>query len=447
MNESAVAQVKKYPGSFKERIRWLGPGITWMAAGAGGAGELLFPPRVGSLYGYTFLWLMLIAIFLKWFINREIGRYAVCTGRPLLAGFSELPGFRNWAVWIILVPQIFVAIASLAGIAGAAATAFILLFPGSLKFWTAVTLITAALLLTTGGYKRVEKVAMIFAVALGLIGIITAISVFPEPSQILQGLQPSLPSNAKYVEIIPWLSFMLAGAAGMTWYSYWIPQKGYGAAGIENFKQLWKDEKNIKNLKGWIKEMTLDNSLGVIGGLMIVFSFLILGAELLGPKHLVPEQNKVAEVLGQLLQATWGKTGFWIMITGIMIGFWNTAMTNADGWARLFSNATAILLTRRKIPSKWKHAGYLRTRILWVILVLLPMGVYVIAGEPVGLLQMAGIIEVIHIPVIAGLTLWINIRQLHKHLRPSKLAIVLNVTACLFFVVFAGLFLWQMVSK
>lgn len=36
------------PKSLKERIAWLGPGVTWMAAGAGGAGELLFPPRIGS---------------------------------------------------------------------------------------------------------------------------------------------------------------------------------------------------------------------------------------------------------------------------------------------------------------------------------------------------------------------------------------------------------------
>jgi hypothetical protein len=51
----ATTTIKQASESWKERLKWLGPGITWMAAGAGGAGELLFPPRVGSLYGYGFL--------------------------------------------------------------------------------------------------------------------------------------------------------------------------------------------------------------------------------------------------------------------------------------------------------------------------------------------------------------------------------------------------------
>jgi hypothetical protein len=62
------------------------PIITWTAAGAC---ELLFPPRVGSLYGSRFLWSLILAIFLKWFISREIGRYSVSTGRCLLEGYKE----------------------------------------------------------------------------------------------------------------------------------------------------------------------------------------------------------------------------------------------------------------------------------------------------------------------------------------------------------------------
>src|SRR3989337_2253044 len=134
-----TATIKPAPVTWKEKFKWLGPGITWMAAGAGGAGELLFPPRVGSLYGYSFLWALCITIILKWFINREIGRNSVCTGRSLLDGFKRLPRLGNWAIALIVIPQLFVAIASLAGIAGSAATAFILLLPGSLKLWTGVT--------------------------------------------------------------------------------------------------------------------------------------------------------------------------------------------------------------------------------------------------------------------------------------------------------------------
>jgi Mn2+/Fe2+ NRAMP family transporter len=438
--------IQSPPVNWKQKIKWLGPGITWMAAGAGGAGELLFPPRVGSLYGYAFLWALLLAILLKWFVNREIGRYAVCTGRSLLSGYQTLPGPRNWAIWVIVVPQVVVAIASIAGIAGSAATAFVLLFPGSVKVWTGFTVFTGAALLTLGSYKVMEKVAMVFAILLGVIGIVTAISVFPEPDKLIQGLRPQLPANTNYIEIIPWLSFVLAGAAGMTWYSYWIPAKGYGAAGQKDLSTVWKDENNIQKLKGWLREMTLDNSLGVIGGLLIVLAFLILGAELLGPQNLVPEQNKVAAVLGKMLESTWGRAGFWIMIAGVLTGFWNTAMTNQDGWTRLLSNGTAILISRKNIPAKWKDENRLRNGIRWIVLALFPFVVYSIAGEPIGLLQLAGVIEAIHIPVIAGLTLFLNATTLPLALRPSRTALVFNLIACLFFVVFAILYIIQIVE-
>ena len=442
----STSSIKASPSTWKEKFKWLGPGITWMAAGAGGAGELLFPPRVGSLYGYAFLWALLVAILLKWFINREIGRYAVSTGSSLLDGYKKLPGPKNWAVWLIIIPQIFVAIGSVAGIAGSAATAFILLLPGSVKIWTGVTLFSAVILLTTGSYKMIEKIAMAFAILLGVVGIATAVSVFPEPAKLAEGLRPQIPPDVNYIEIIPWLSFLLAGAAGMTWYSYWVPAKGYGAASVQNPEEAWRDENNISKLKGWIKEMTFDNTLGVIGGLLVVVAFLILGTELLRPQQLVPEENKVASVLGKLLESTWGKAGFWAMIVGVLIGFWNTTMTNQDGWGRLFANGSHILIGNRQVNKKWKDEGYLRKWISWILLAAIPLIVYLFVGEPIGLLQAAGIIEAIHIPIIAGLTLYMNVKTLPHGLRPSKTIVAMNILACLFFIGFASLYIVQLLK-
>ena len=88
--------IKEPPGSFKDKLKWLGPGFLWMVSAAG-SGELLFTPRVGAQYGYALIWALLAAVILKWFINREIGRYTVCTGQTIIDGFSQLPGPKNWA--------------------------------------------------------------------------------------------------------------------------------------------------------------------------------------------------------------------------------------------------------------------------------------------------------------------------------------------------------------
>ena len=131
--------ISKPPESFKEKLKWLGPGFLWMVSAAG-SGELLFTPRVGALYGYSLLWAMLAAVLLKWFINREIGRYSVCTGKTIIDGFAGLPGPKNWAIYIILIPQLFVAVASIAGLAGSAATALVVALPGDIRIWTIVAI-------------------------------------------------------------------------------------------------------------------------------------------------------------------------------------------------------------------------------------------------------------------------------------------------------------------
>ena len=345
------------------RLKWLGPGLVWMAAGAGGAGELLFPPRIGSLYGYAFLWALVLAVFLKWFIVRELGRTAVGTGEPLLEGMRRLPGPRNWAIWALLLPQLIVATAALAGLAGSAATAVAELmnaaFAGgpstdaaetasggwwaSTKLWMPILLALATSLVVWGRYSGVERAAEILTTLLAIAAVATAISVFPDPSKLVAGLVPQVPPDTDFREIVSWLAFILAGAAGLVWYSYWVPAKGYGAAerarghdGILTADEFTDDE--ARRLEGWTDQMGLDVGLGVIGGFLIVLSFLILGTELLAPEGIVPEEDQVASVLGRLLGGVWGPVGYWFMIVGVLIGFWNTVLTNQDGWARMFSN-------------------------------------------------------------------------------------------------------------
>ncbi|WP_242046308.1 MULTISPECIES: Nramp family divalent metal transporter [Calothrix] len=126
-----------------ENLKWLGPSFLWMLSAAG-SGELLFTPRIAALYGYTLLWALLAAVILKWFINGEVGRFSVCTGTTILEGFKQLPGPKNWAVWLILLPQIVVAISTVAGLAGAAATALILVSGGTVQLWTIIIIVVTA---------------------------------------------------------------------------------------------------------------------------------------------------------------------------------------------------------------------------------------------------------------------------------------------------------------
>lgn len=437
------------PPRGKQRLGWVGPGFVFIAASAGGAGEILFPPRVGSLYGYTFVWAMIAAVALKWFINREIGRFAVCTGATILDGFKQLPGPKNWAVWLIIFPQLFVAVGSIAGLAGAAATAIVLLLPGDPRYWMVMVVLSTMAILLWGRYGWLEKISTVLAALLISAAVITAITVFPQPGAIATGLVPRIPSDVDYSEILPWLSFMLAGAAGLMWYSYWIPERGYGAAdqARESNAMIRPAELTAQDrsrLRSWVNQMTIDNTVGIVGGLVNVTAFLILGVELLRPEGLVPAENDVAQVLGQLLGEVWGPIGFWFMVIAVLIGFWQTTLTNQDGWSRLLADGTRIILQRLQVTGRWINENFLQKVFLVVLLTGVTSTVYLFVGEPVRLLQVAGAIEAAHIPVVVGLTLYLNHKVLPDQLRPSAFSFWASVLAGTFFAVFACIYLLQL---
>jgi Mn2+/Fe2+ NRAMP family transporter len=429
------------------RLKTVGPGFLWMVSAAG-SGELLFTPRVGAQYGYVLLWALFAAVALKWFINREVGRFAVCTGASIIEGFSQLPGPRNWTLWLILVPQLFVAVTAIAGLAGSAGTALVLLLPGNVRLWMIVSTLASAALVLWGRYRKIEITAIIIASALALASIAAAIAVRPDPGQLARGLIPNIPARVDYGEILPWLGFMLSGAAGMMWYSYWVRAKGYGAANANVVRarqepiratELGKEDR--RRLRGWIQQMTLDCTLAVVGTLIVTLAFLILGTELLGARKLVPEEERVAQTLGRLLGDVWGPVGFWFMIVAVFVGFWDTVLSDQDGHSRLFANGTRLLLRPFGLSGRWTDEAFLQRAFVLVLVTASPILLYLAIDQPVRLLKVAGAIEAVHIPVVAALVLFLNRTLLPRDLRPSWFVFLATALAGLFFAVFAVLYL------
>jgi Mn2+/Fe2+ NRAMP family transporter len=409
---------------------------------AAGSGELLFTPRVGAQYGYTLLWAMTVAIALKWIINREIGRYAVCTGQSLLAGVRRLPRGGRAAVWGILAPQALVAVSAIAGLAGAAATALVLVLPGDVRIWTIAAVLASTLLVFVGRYAVIERSATVMGVALALAAIAAALSTGADPAALAGGMVPRLPPEVRFDEVLPWLGFMLSGAAGLIWYSYWITAKEYGVAAADGDSAPRRlSAADRERLRGWIGQMTLDNTVAVVGTFVVAGSFLVLGAELLGPKGLVPEEQRIAATLGRLLGDLWGPVGYWFMVAAVFVGFWDTVLSDQDGHARMFTDGTRLV-----VPA----AARLDERVLrrWLVVVLvtaLPIALYLSVGEPVTLLKIAGAIEAAHIPLVAALAVYLNRRTLPHDLAPSLPTTIAVSAAALFFAAFAAYYVYELV--
>ncbi len=197
----------------KERLRWLGPAFIWMLSAAG-SGELLFTPRIASQYGYSLIWALLLAVAMKWFVNREIGRYTVCTGATFFRGLASLKNSR-WMLWLIILPQLVVAVATIAGLAGAGATAVVVMV--DIPLWIPAILLTiaTALISAMGGFKTIEKLTTVLAIIISCSILGAAIATGPDMEKMASGLVPAIPPDTKVDEVLSWLGFMLAGAAGL----------------------------------------------------------------------------------------------------------------------------------------------------------------------------------------------------------------------------------------
>ncbi len=132
------------------------------------------------------------------------------------------------------------------------------------------------------------------------------------------------------------------------------------------------------------------------------------------------------------------------MIGAVFITFLSTMLSDQDGFGRMFADGSAILASGSDMDKKWTDPVFLKKVFILLVLAVLPIITYLIAGEPVGLLKLAGVIEAAHIPVVTGLILYLNKKMLPASLQPSALAVVATVMAGLFFAAFAVIYVLQL---
>ncbi|HYD04910.1 MAG TPA: hypothetical protein VEC60_04255, partial [Reyranella sp.] len=132
-----------------------------------------------------------------------------------------------------------------------------------------------------------------------------------------------------------------------------------------------------------------------------------------------------------------GPAGYWLMIAGVFVGFWDTVLSDQDGHGRLFGNGLRQL--SRRLSDRLSEAALKRVVVL-VLVTAAPIALYLAMGQPVGLLKIAGGIEAAHIPVLTALVLFLNRSRLPRDLAPSLPVVVLTAFSGLFFAIFAILY-------
>lgn len=302
-------------GSTKKWLSSLGPGII-TAALVFGPGSLTITSKLGALFGYRLLWVIIVAIFFMVIFTEMGARVGITTNASLLTIIKN-----KWskAASITIGIGIFLITASFqAGNTIGASLAFAELFDHAIEPWIIVfTLLAIFLLFFRSFYKILEKI-MITLVGLMLTSFfITLILARPKLSYLAEGFIPAIPEGAEILSIaLIASSFSLVGAF---YQSYLVKEKG------------WKIEE--------IKQGKRESVAGIII-LGIISSFILINAAaILYPQGI---QVNSATDMGLALEPLYGNVATVIFMLGLFGAAFSSLIGNATIGGSLLSDAFSL---------------------------------------------------------------------------------------------------------
>lgn len=277
--------IQEPPQSLWQALCKIGPGII-LAGSIIGSGELLLTTSLGADYGFLFLWLILFSCVIKVFVQIELGRYAISSGKPTLGAINEFSGPRwgaHWLVWWWLI-MLLTTVSQIGAMAGGVGQAMHLAFPGIAPkiatlcdygvpsvgrvirdrpdyLWAVVTALAAVLLLLSGGYQRIERLTTLMIAAVTTITVLCVLALpmtgYPlRFSDLESGLSPNLLSLPSAAIAAAFATFGITGvgATELYAYPYWCLEKGYARfTGAQQDDAEW-----VRRARGWIRVMYLD---------------------------------------------------------------------------------------------------------------------------------------------------------------------------------------------
>lgn len=387
----------------------VGPAFVWCAEYIG-SGEVILSTRMGAILGYTALWAPIIGIMLKTCIGVGGARYTVCTGEGMIDMFARMPGWKNWAVWTVLVGQLFAGAISIGGVASAAGIFLNSLIPLKPFVWGWIATLFAIAAVWSGTFDIVKYImsTFVFVVVIGTMYV--AVHTFPAAGELLKGIfgfaVPDVPQWAldmggvspnPWHEILPLIGWAAGGFASQVWYTYWVLGAGYGMAqgrdyGVPCDESVLKSmsSKTAETVKGWCRVVLVDASVAMIIGVVVTSCFMMSGAGILRPLHIAPDGPSVAFELAEVFGSLWGRIGALLFLIAGSAALVSTLIGQFGGWPRLLSDATRICIPAFGRALSWRTQFRL---FITFFLVTNMVIVYSLGIQPVFVIKISAVFE------------------------------------------------------
>ena len=303
-------------------LRQIGPGLI-LAGAIVGTGELIQTTHVGAKVGFTLLWLVVLSCFVKVFVQIELGRYAIASGKPSMTAFRELGGVGTFigGCWVVMMLMTQLQLGAMVGGVG---QALHMILPGVSRWmaswapaavanqlaaepglpWAVLTAIATSVVLAAGGYGAVEKGTTLMVVIFTLMTVV-CVALLPAVGHpvhwgdVASGLTFTIPSDpAAVAAAVAMFGITGVGAAELVAYPYWCIEKGYARrAGLADGSAAWLDR-----ARGWVRVMHVDAWVSMIVYTAATLAFYFLGAAVLSGRDEKGLPAKVGPMLTELSQ-------------------------------------------------------------------------------------------------------------------------------------------------
>ncbi|WP_437223818.1 Nramp family divalent metal transporter [Planctomicrobium sp. SH661] len=452
--------VRDPPKTWIAALRKIGPGII-LAGTIVGSGELILTTSLGARHGFVFLWLILFSCVIKVFVQVELGRYAISSGRPTLGAINELPGRGRRAHWLVWwwFCMMLCTVMQLGGMAGGVGQVLHLAFPHFTQqmstavsaglpgaeqilkvrpeaIWALITCLTAISLIYNGGYRRIEWLTTMIVVSVTIITMLAVVALnwtdFPVHLKDLQnGLELQIPQSGQMAAFAVF-GITGVGATELFYYPYWCLEKGYARyVGKADGTVEWE-----RRAQGWIRVMQLDAWISMVVFTISTVAFYILGAAVLHPQNLDPKGTDLIDTLSKMYVGPFGAWTRMLFLIGAGAVLFKTLYLASAANSRL---AVDFLVLNRFVSSRDANDRRLLVRRFCAFFPLLAFTYYMLLHDPQLLVKIGGIAQASTLPMIAIVTLYFRYRKVDKQLRPSLMTDILLWIAVIS-IVFVALF-------
>jgi len=370
------------PTTLAAYLRSFGPGIvvvlTWL-----GAGDVVDMAVAGSSYGYSLMWVLVVAVLMRFVFVSAIARYQLCNPR----GEGVLDGLCR--VHPAYAPLLFAAAVVMSHVyqsymtVGAGEVFRNLFGRGETWQWAIAVNASALLLVMRPSYARLEFAFKLQLALLAISFLGCAAWVGFNPLDLVRGLvRVEMPDRHGPFDPLLVALAMIGAVGGSIMnlvYPYFIEAKG------------WRGPQ-------YRRVAHYDFLLAVIAMIVLNLSVWILGAELLYPDGHI----ETLDDLPRLVSAVLGDGGRVLFYLGIFAAIYTSILGHAAGLAALGSHAWLRYRSGPgPLPSDYREHPVHRGLIIWGLVSAL---VWTLPGMPdfVTLTLAANSAQVVLLPLIAA---------------------------------------------